>query len=177
MAVTHNNANFGTLGLAPDVTLTFDVVVFAGSNILGLIGVAWQSLGVSSLDTVTVNGVAATFLQFNQDFVDDIHQFYIKNLVPGLNTVVVTWSGDNVVAVGGIVVLNGVDLVSPIGVFGVSGTSSIGPATKTLVGTTADSMVVETSALEGGSFISAMGKAHAERTGRNTRPPTHCRRL
>lgn len=143
MPVTHNVANSSSAsGLS---SISFNTTVAAGSNIAALIGIAWEELAAGAvIESVTFNGVAATFIQLVLNPGGCVEQYYAVGVTPGSRAVSVVWS-DTVVAVVGLEVMNDVIQATPIGSIGTaSGDPTAGPCTVTLTALTADSLLVDT---------------------------------
>ena len=147
--VTHNSADVGFI--SSGTSLTFVVAVAAGSNLAGSIGVSWRDSAVSAdpgiLSSITVNGVSATFLQMVNSGGGVTEQWYSKGLTAGDNTVIITWTGESggdpdIVAVGGMEVMNDVDQTTPIGQMNLNNGVSTTP-TVNVAGCTTGSMVVD----------------------------------
>lgn len=143
MAITHNAAaRDGIDGLT---SLTIAVAVGAGENIASLIGLSYTPIIAASTNSVTFDGVTATFIQLSADFDGFTEQYYVKGTSPGSRTLIVAWD-DVVSAIVGIEVMNGVDQTLPIGSAGTatSGASAVTSLSVALTGTTADNWIVDT---------------------------------
>lgn len=152
MPITHNTSDYGDC--VAGTSLTKNVVVGAGDNIAALIGISWveEVSNPAFVSSVTLDGVAATFIHLSTGVAGTSEQYYIKGLTAGTKTLIVAWSNPAppapvITGVAGIEVMNGVDQTSPLGVLavgtGFSTSASVLVATTDSTGFVVDTIIVQ----------------------------------
>jgi hypothetical protein len=130
MAVTHNAAANATVN--GDQVASVPVTVLAGTNRVAILAVAYAThvdeVDAAALDSVTWDGVAATFIQLINASGVKIAQYYVTetshNLSTGAHTAVATWSGGTVIGVLGVEVMDNAGQLGQTVVIGQKNTNS-----------------------------------------------------